>query len=715
MNSALPAGGPPEDVLREFLSEALEIAVKLDSDLVALERDPADRERLAAIFRGIHTIKGNSGFLGFERLQTLTHAAETLLSRLRDGERTLTQETTTALLATVDAIRRMIGSVERTGAESPGDDVAAREALEALSRDAAAPADSGVSTSVRAATAAETRIRVDVDLLDRLMTLVGELVLSRNRIVRLADGGRDAALAAAAQRLASVTTELQEGVMKARMQPVRRLWSRFPRVVRDLSLACGKPVALAMEGDATELDRSILEAIADPLVHMLRNAVDHGIEAAAVRAARGKPAEGRLLLRAFHQGGRVVLEISDDGAGIDPERLRRRAVELGSLSPEQAARLEDREALDLVFLPGFSTAPEVTTLSGRGVGMDVVRSNLQAIGGSVEIRTRVGEGTLFRLKIPLTLAIIPALVFSAGGEPFAIPQVSLVELVRVEAAETAFEMLHRVPVFRLRNHLLPLVFLGELLGLPGERRKAGPATIIVLQAGDSLFGLVVDAVEDTAEIVVKPLGRHLRDLHVYAGATVLGDGRVALILDVSGLAQHAHVTSGESKRERSVAAPAPTASEPAHGRDSLVLLRNRDGGRMALAMGRVARLEEFPRSAVERVGGRDVVQYRDEILPLVELSAALPERRHGTRPAADGEEAAATENLQVIVASSGTRRVGLVVDRVLDIVEESLEQLRPASRGGVRGCAVIRARVTEVLDVDAVLQQAEARAAGGGP
>jgi two-component system, chemotaxis family, sensor kinase CheA len=706
MSRDLPAGGPPEDVLREFLAEALEIAVKLDSDLVALERDPEDRERLAAIFRGVHTIKGNSGFLGFGRLQSLAHAGESLLSRLRDGGQALTRETITALLATVDAIRKMLASIERTGAESPGDDAAAREALESLSAEPAAPAESGAAPA-----ASETRIRVDVGVLDRLMTLVGELVLSRNRIVQLAESGRDGTLAAAAQRLAAVTTELQEGVMKARMQPVRQLWSRFPRVVRDLSLACGKPVNLVMEGDATELDRSVLEAIADPLVHMLRNAVDHGIEKPAERAARGKPAEGRVLLRAFHQGGQVFLEVSDDGAGIDPDRLRRRAVQLGKITPEQAARLGDREALDLVFLPGFSTAAEVTTVSGRGVGMDVVRSNLQAIGGSVEIQTRAGAGTLFRLKIPLTLAIIPALVFAAGRESFAIPQVALVELVRVEAVETAFEMLHRAPVFRLRNQLLPLVFLEEVLELPGGRRGSGAATVIVLQAGESLFGLVVDAVEDTAEIVVKPLGRHLRSLRMYAGATVLGDGRVALILDVPGLAQHAHVTSGETKRERTVAVPA--APDAARGRDALVLLRNRDGGRMALAMSRVARLEEFPRSVVERVGGREVVQYRNEILPLIELATALPERRTGNRPPVDGEQAAAPEHLQVIVASSGGRRLGLVVDRVIDIVEESLEGLRPASRAGVRGCAVIRGRVTEVLDVDAVLQRAEARAEGG--
>jgi two-component system chemotaxis sensor kinase CheA len=567
-------------------------------------------------------------------------------------------------------------------------------------------------TTDRTGSAAEARIRVDVLLLDRLMTQVGELVLARNRIVRLADEDRSGALAFAAQRLAAVTSELQEGVMKARMQPVGQLWSRFPRVVRDLAVACGKPVSLALEGETTELDRSVLEAIADPLVHMLRNALDHGIEPASERTARGKPAEGRILLRAFHEGGQVVLEVSDDGRGMDPSRLRRRAAETGILSPDQAARLDDRESLELIFLPGFSTADKVTTLSGRGVGMDVVRSNLQSIGGSVEIHTRPGQGTLFRLKIPLTLAIIPALLLTAGGQRFAIPQISLLELVRVEASETAFETLHSVTVFRLREQLLPLVSLNELLGLqePGGR-PSGPATIVVLHTADALFGLVVDSVQDTAEIVVKPLGRHLRDLRVYAGATVLGDGGVALILDIPGVAQQAHVASAETRRADALSRPAEAAAGP-RIRQELVLLRSREGGRLALPLDRVARLEEFPRSAVERVGGRDVIQYRDEILPLIDLSAALPERRRGSRPPADGQETAPTENLQVVVVTAESRRVGLVVDRVLDIVEESLDGLRPSTRPGVRGCAVLRGRVTEILDVDVALAQAKALETG---
>jgi len=715
MSAAAPAGGPPDEVLREFLSEGLEVAEKLDRDLVALERNPGDRDLLAAVFRGVHTIKGNSGFLGFTALQALTHAGETLLSRLRDGALELTRDRATALLSMIDAIRALLKSIEQSGSEGSGVDPALPARLAELAKDGASSKSTDVhrQDSVdKFGSAAEARIRVDVALLDRLMTQVGELVLARNRIVRLADGDSSGALSFAAQRLAAVTSELQEGVMKARMQPIGQLWSRFPRVVRDLALSCGKPVNLVMEGETTELDRSVLEAIADPLVHMLRNALDHGIESAAQRAARGKPAEGRILLRAFHEGGQVVIELSDDGGGMDPSRLRRRAADTGVLSADQAARLDDRASLELIFLPGFSTAEKVTTLSGRGVGMDVVRSNLQSIGGSVEIQTRSGQGTLFRLKIPLTLAILPALLLTAGGQRFAIPQASVVELVRIEAAEAAFETLHSVTVFRLREQLLPLVFLGGLLGLEAAgTRRTGAATIVVLDAGDALFGLVVESVQDTAEIVVKPLGRHLRDLRVYAGATVLGDGGVALILDVPGVAQQAHVTTAESRRSAAAPRVAERAAAPAD-RQEVVLLRSREGGRMALPLARVVRLEEFLRTSVERVGGREVIQYRGEILPLVDLSSALPERRRGSRPPADGVETPPSENLQVVVVALEGRRIGLVVDRVLDIVEESLDGLRPSTRPGVRGCLVIRGRVTELLDVDVALAQAGAAAAG---
>lgn len=392
---------------------------------------------------------------------------------------------------------------------------------------------------------ADTSIRVDVGLLDKLMNLVGELVLARNQITQFGSSQEDPAFLGTVQRLNLLTGELQAGVMKTRMQPVGSVWGKFPRLVRDLAVACGKQVRIDMEGQETELDRTIIEAVRDPLTHMVRNAVDHGIEPPAERAAWGKPAEGRLFLHALHEGGKVVIELTDDGGGIDPRRVRDKALLSGLVTPEQAARLGDRELLDLIFLPGFSTTDRVTQFSGRGVGMDVVRTNIEKIGGTVDVDSTLGRGTTIRMKIPLTLAIIPALVVSTGGDRYAIPQVSLLELVRLEGEQVrkGVEQFHGIPVYRLRGNLLPLVYLDRELGV--EPIRAGDEiNIVVLQADDRPFGLVVDAIRDTEEIVVKPLQKALKGIGVFSGATIMGDGNVALILDVLGLAQRAGVVSG---------------------------------------------------------------------------------------------------------------------------------------------------------------------------
>jgi two-component system chemotaxis sensor kinase CheA len=701
VSGAAFAGPGGDEILREFLSEGQEIAGKLDRDLVALEAAPGDRELLGAVFRGVHTLKGNAGFLGFSRIEELAHAGESLLGGLRDGARPVGPQITGALLALVDALRGILGSIEDGGGEGGADVAPLRARLEALARgETAAPPEPAPDTPSRGVAASDGTVRVDVGLLDRLMSRVGELVLARNRLAQLLGEDGRAPLAEAAKRLGAVTAELQEGVMKARMQPLQHLWSRYPRLLRDLSLACGKPVRLTLEGEDTELDRSVLEAISDPLVHMIRNAVDHGLETPEERRRAGKPAEGRLHLRALHEGGQVHIEVEDDGRGIDPERLRLRAVESGRLGAEQAARLDERQALDLIFLPGFSTAKEVTTLSGRGVGMDVVRANLDRIGGGIEIQTRPGRGTLFRLRIPLTLAIIPALVVSSRGERYALPQAAVRELVRVEDVEGAVETFHGAPVWRLRGRLLPVVFLDGLLGLsPSGAPRTGAMTLAVLQAGESPFALAVDGVHDTAEIVVEPLPRRLREIGLYAGATLLGDGRVVLILDVPGTARKANVVAPG----RDCVKPAEAAAEPlpAAPRRPLLLMEASDGGRLAVPLERVTRLESFPRTALERTGARDVVQYRGDILPLVDLAGALPERRRAPRP---GPGPDADAPLRVVVTSYDGRRVGLIVDSLLDIVDEA-SATRPASRRGVLGCAVIRERVTELVDVDAVLRE----------
>jgi two-component system, chemotaxis family, sensor kinase CheA len=615
---------------------------------------------------------------------------------------------------------------------------------------APAPAPAAQLSSAAAAAAiepaaasdpAETSIRVDVTLLDKLMNLVGELVLARNQIIQFSAANGDAAFIGATQQLNLITSELQEGVMKTRMQPIGNIWNKFPRVVRDLSLACDKRVELVMDGEATELDKTLIEAIKDPLTHLVRNAVDHGIEVPERRSAAGKPPFGRLSLRAFHEGGQVIVEVSDDGAGIDPQRVRDKAIARGIITPDHGARMTERELFRLIFLPGFSTAEKITNVSGRGVGMDVVRTNIEQIGGTIDLQSRSGVGTTIRIKIPLTLAIIPALVVASGDNRYAIPQASLLELVRLEGDEArdGVELLYGTPVHRLRGKLLPLVFLSDALGDTCEattierlrevaqrgqlapRPGASPddsslgerteVNIVVLQADDRRFGLVVPAVHDTEEIVVKPLGKHFKNATAFAGATIMGDGTIALILDVLGLAKQSRVLAEGHERARLEHAVLTAAVEE-DDQQTMLVFRSPDDGRMAIPLARVARLEELPRSVLERVGHELLVQYRGEIMPVLELSSLVVERRTAPRRAATATATAiATDIIQVIVFSHDGAHVGLIVDQIVDIIEQTLGEMRPPGRPGVLGSVVIAGRVTELLDVEAALQRAQPGAA----
>jgi two-component system chemotaxis sensor kinase CheA len=789
------------EIIREFLVESHENLDQLDREFVALESDPGARERIAAIFRTIHTIKGTAGFLGFQHLESLTHAGETLLCRVRDGKLTLDAHITSELLRMVDAVRGMLTHIE--GHSTDGDDnhdelISSLSQLVAKSGDgtnirkpivkadpaqllpsdglppdaprftpdrrsdqpesspaasrARMPPAAGVAAgsvsgtpapapAMLAALRPPTRIlttsmppesvssvrpwnsvlprtlrpgdeasgqaeshqsvsdgsvRVDVGLLDKLMNLVGELVLARNQILQHAGLLRDSTFQSTTQRLNIITTELQEGVMKTRMQPIGNVWGKFPRVVRDLGVLLKKKVNIEMYGEDTELDRTIIEAIKDPLTHIVRNSVDHGIESAEVRASRGKPASGRLILRAFHEGGQVNIEISDDGGGIDPDRVRQHAAQRGLLSAEHARALSDREATNLIFAPGFSTAENVTNVSGRGVGMDVVKTNIEKIGGTVDVQSRVGHGTTIRIKIPLTLAIIPALVVTCGGERFAIPQVSLFELVRLKGAQigTSLEHIHGSPVYRLRGNLLPLVYLSRALNIAeAAGNDTGVINIVVVRADDRQFGLIVEAVNDTEEIVVKPLGKELKGISAFAGATIMGDGRVALILDVLGLAQRTGVIS--EVRDRGPLEGTQQATALTEMRSTLLLFRVGKDGRMAMPLSLVARLEEFDPSAIEWAGGHAVVQYRAEILRLVDLREML-----GGQPA----QRAASEPLQVVVYSENGCSVGLIVEQILDIVDEVVSREQRVSQPGVLAAAVIQGRVTGILDAHGVIE-----------
>ncbi|MBI5433664.1 MAG: chemotaxis protein CheA [Planctomycetes bacterium] len=548
---------------------------------------------------------------------------------------------------------------------------------------------------------ADSSIRVDVGLLDKLMNLVGELVLARNQILQHNARQGDNAYSATSQRLNLITTELQESVMKTRMQPIGNIWSKLPRVVRDLARQCGKEIRIEMEGKETELDKTIIEAIKDPLTHIVRNSVDHGIETPDVRATKGKPREGVLFLRAFHEGGQVNIEIHDDGAGIDADRVKKKAVEKALITTEHAARMSEREAINLIFLPGFSTAQRVSNVSGRGVGMDVVKTNIEKIGGQVDLQNHAGQGMTIKIKIPLTLAIIPALLVTTQGQRYAIPQVSLLELVRLEGSDArkGIEFIHGAPVYRLRGNLLPLVHLTKELGLASDVwRPVGDdesVNIVVLQADGRPFGLVVEAINDTEEIVVKPLGKQLKGTPVYAGATIMGDGRVALILDVLGIAQRSNVVSQVADRKLAEA-KREDATDGDAKQSLLVFLAGKDG-RMAVPLSAVARLEEFQTSTIELSGDQEVVQYRDRIMPLVRLS-----RYFGRTSETDSAAI-----VQVVVYTREDRSIGLVVDRILDIVEESLRVRRKMQSRGTLGSAVVQGKVTDLLDAQAVIGEVD--------
>lgn len=772
------------EILREFLLETHENLALLDSDLIKLELNPTEQATLAQVFRTFHSVKGTAGFMGLVKLQSISHSAENLLSRLRSGEMRYTPPIATALLRVVDAIREILTHVESAGGEGTGDYAAIVAELDLLRETgggellpppvappvvaprrpavvvpplpaiptSAQPAEPAVSArreipvdssgaagseipvhdalthvslpspmrepvEARAASVADAAIRVDVSLLDKLMTLVGELVLARNQILQFGESREHDRFQSAVQRLNLLTTELQAQVMKTRMQPIGNVLSKFPRIVRDLALACGKKVRFEMDGQETELDKTLIEAVRDPLTHMIRNAVDHGIESPEIRRSLGKPEEGRLRVVAFHEGGKVIVEITDDGAGIDVARVREKAVAAKLVAPDRLARMSHQEILRLVFLPGFSTADRVTQFSGRGVGMDVVRTNIEKIGGTVDLESELHQGTTVRTKIPLTLAIIPALIVTSGGERYAIPQVSLLELVRLDAEQVArgVEQVHGVPVYRLRGALLPLVMLDKQLRLTPARSPTDDLIIVVVQLDDRPFGLVVDAIRDTEEIVVKPLQKQLKAVSVFAGAAIMGDGGVALVLDIAGLAERAHIKSAD--REQSLVSPTSVAGPAPQEMQSLLLFASRSGGQMAIPLAAVARLEEFPRSRLERVGPNQLVQYRGEVLPLIDISQELDpfagptgERvvsRAEARPSVAARVAEVPdESIPVVVCTEGHERVGLIVDRILDIVHDPVTTRASTSRPGTLFTAVVQDKVTEVVDIATLVRQA---------
>jgi len=536
--------------------------------------------------------------------------------------------------------------------------------------------------------AAESTLRVDVALLNRMMNLVGELVLTRNQVLQAT--AADPNMTMLSRRLDMVTADLRESVMKARMQPVSNIFSKMPRIVRDLSQSLSRRVSLHMEGQETELDKSLLEAIKDPLTHAVRNALDHGIEPPAVRQTAGKDPEGRLALRAVQEGSHVVIEVSDDGAGIDVDRVRNKAIERGLITAERAAQLAERELLQLIFLPGFSTAERITNVSGRGVGMDVVRTNVEKIGGKVEIDSRAGKGTTLRLRIPLTLAIIPALIVRSLDQSFALPQAALSELVHIppEQAAQAIEWIENAPLYRLRGRLLPLVFLDGLL-TPGRncRLSAGRDNFIaVLDADGRRFGLVVDSLADPEEIVVKPLSAVLKDIGLYSGATVLGNADLALILDPGSIALKAGVTM--TNKEELLSEITEESAASASRLEYLVVAVS--GRQAAVPLADVLRIEQLPIARIEYIGYRPVLNFDGQLLPIEDTGGML---------AASAEQPDAP--IIIVVCRDGNRHVGIAVSEVLDVAAGG-DLFECGSGQPTDGVTLLKNRVTGIVNLGGV-------------
>ncbi len=541
----------------------------------------------------------------------------------------------------------------------------------------------------------ETHVRVDVHLLDKLMNLAGELVLSRNRLSQIANQLNDPDLLTASQRLSLAVTEIQEQIMKTRMQPVGNVFNKFPRIVRDLSKSAQKQVQLKIEGAETELDRSIIESIKDPLTHMVRNSIDHGIEPPDVRVQKGKPAAGTLVMRAYHEGGQVIIEIQDDGAGIDPEKIKQKAVEKGVITQEQAEQLGNRDALMLIFQPGFSTAEKVTNISGRGVGMDVVKTNIEKLGGTVELQSEVGRGTTVRIKIPLTLAIIPALVVQCGGQRYCIPQVNLVELVHLskEEMEEDVQVIGHSEFYRLRGEILPLVRLNKVLRLGdgGEEAKSAGINIVVLNSGDRQFGLVVDAIHDSEEIVVKPLGKHLKHIHAFAGTTLMGDGRVALILDVVGLTSALKLRGEESLKQAQLLEEKAKMDEE---RQFLLLFTVAPQEFFAIPLALVNRLDKINATDIEYVGGREVIQYRGHSIPVIRLENYL-----SISPLPEQDE------YHLIIFHMNHQDVAFLVSQIEDSLDIAIDVDETTfKQDGILGSAIIKDKTTLFIDVYQIIQ-----------
>jgi two-component system chemotaxis sensor kinase CheA len=793
-------------IVHEFLIESFENLSGISEELTHYEKDPSDKELLNSIYRKVHTLKGSASFIGFKKLQDITHAAENMLDLVREEKIKISANIIDVLLESFDCCMELLKAVEANGEENDkdysgmvlklvavlekevtGDEQISGEGSTIVDEVPESNSVNIIETKVEATAKVESApqsykeveenllgsfekefsqeakeeknieptsevkveapkptpqveekievppvdtmpkkgltdsvVRVNVQLLDKIMNVVGELVLNRNQILQYANIYDSSELNRLAQQLNTITTELQTDIMTTRMQPVGSVLGKFERIVRDLSRSQNKKIKLIINGKDTELDKTLLEAIRDPMTHLIRNSVDHGVETPEERKSKGKSEEGHILIKAYHEGGQVTIEIQDDGNGVDPQKVLNKAIEKGLLSSERAQQLSERQILNLIFAPGFSTAEQVTNISGRGVGMDVVKSNIEKIGGAVDVTSALGSGTTFKLKIPLTLAIVPALVVQTHGETFAIPQINLVELVRLDIEDQdKLEKLHDSEFFRLRGELIPIFRLNDSLDLDAvngrnginkssddeddkiDEKQSDSINIVILSAEGRVFGLIVDSVLDTEEIVVKPLSRKLRDLNVFAGATIMGDGRVSLIIDALGFFNE--VDAGQSQRSDSFDMAGGEQIKLLDESQEVLLCELGDKRSYGIPLCLVNRLEEFKGKDIEWTGEQPLIRYGDVPMPLINLEQTIR---------LSGSSALATVNedkekiVPCVVVNLRGHFFGMVVNEIKDIaISEGDINDDTVDREGILGTAFINDKTVSLIDVHGVLDQ----------
>jgi two-component system chemotaxis sensor kinase CheA len=725
-----------DDLIQEFVTETTESLGHLDRDMVAFERTPDDADTLSRIFRLMHTVKGTCGFLGLSRLERVAHAGEDVLGKFRDKTLDVTPGAVSAILRCIDVIRGIVEALQASGSEPEGDDTILIGELRAIADGKAPVVASALVPAETAATpiiasqgfpvAAELMeevaavtvpvpveapvvaapiavqsvakketipqsespkdaqtIRVGVDVLENLMTLVSEMVLTRNQLLQINRTQDDSPYKAPVQRLNRITSELQESVMKTRMQPIGNAWNKLPRIVRDLAAELGKKIDLQMIGAETELDRQVLEMIRDPLTHMVRNSADHGLENPADRTATGKGATGTIRLSARHEGGHIIIEIADDGRGLNTARIRAKIVEKGLATDAELAAMDENQIHQFIMKAGFSTAEKVTNVSGRGVGMDVVRSNIEKIGGTLEFRSVQGKGSTFTVKIPLTLAIVNALIVETTGQRYAIPQIAVREVVRTGKDGPALEQISGAPVIRLRNRLLPVLSLAGTLDL---KDPSADRSVVVCHSGSLTFGVAVERITDAEEIVVKPLSDLAKAAGIYSGNTILGDGTVVLILDTNALGTRLGAEAretGDAEDERAVAS----------NTQDVLIFKGSALGNMAVTLSDVSRIESLDMTSVEWIQGNPVIQYRGELLTLTAVDGTTGIHDSGRQ--------------HVLVLSKGAAQIGLAIEKLEDIVAAEVKFERASRRPGVLGSQIVAGRSVDFLDPAYFLAQAD--------